>query len=69
MLPSVAITAKRLVDGRSLPLLVVGLAMLTYLSMYADGSVPGAALGPLGGKLSYLHEFFHHARHLGFACH
>ena len=65
----VGLTAKRLVDQRRLSLFMLGLAMLMYLSMYADGSVPGAAFGDAGSKLAYVHEFFHHARHLGFACH
>lgn len=57
---------QRLVDARSRSVLVAALAALAYLSMYADSV---AAFGDAGGSLAYLHEFFHHTRHLGFACH
>ena len=49
---------------------VLGLVLLLYMSMYVDGSVHGSAvLGSGAANLNYVHEFFHHARHLAFACH
>ena len=52
------------------PWAVLGLALLMYVSMYVDGSVHGSAvLGSSAANLNYVHEFFHHARHLAFACH
>ena len=49
---------------------ILGLALLLYASMYMDGAVHGSAVfGSAGLKLNYVHEFFHHARHLAFACH
>jgi hypothetical protein len=50
-------------------MVAVALAVAAYLSMYADGAVHAASLGFASGAFAYLHEFFHHARHLGFACH
>ena len=54
------------------PLFVAGLAALVYLAMYADGvasASPILGVSALDTGLSYMHEFFHHARHMGFACH
>jgi len=34
-----------------------------------DGSVHAAALGDAGSKLGYVHEVFHHARHVALMCH
>ena len=68
-----ALTAALVARGIGRPLwpwIALGLAVLLYASMYIDGTVHGAAFfGSAGLKLNYVHEFFHHARHLGFACH
>ena len=40
-----------------------------YLLGYVEGDVHGAVLGNAGLKLNYVHEAFHHARHLAFMCH
>lgn len=43
-------------------------AVLLYLIGYVDGSVHWAAIGsPVA--LDYVHEFFHHARHVALMCH
>ena len=49
----------------------LGLAImaLLYVVGYVDGSVHAAALGTTGAKLGYVHEFFHHARHVALMCH
>ncbi len=49
----------------------LGLAImaLLYIVGYVDGSVHAAALGTTGAKLGYVHEFFHHARHVALMCH
>ena len=44
---------------------ILGAAILLYMVGYVDGSVLGAA----GAKLNYVHEFFHHARHVALMCH
>ena len=51
--------------------MVLGLALmgLLYVVGYVDGSVHAAALGTSGAKLGYVHEFFHHARHVALMCH
>ena len=68
-----SLIASAVAQGISRPLwpwAVLGLAVLLYVSMYVDGSVHGSAiLGSTALKLNYVHEFFHHARHLAFACH
>jgi hypothetical protein len=46
-----------------------GAVILLYLVGYVDGSVHAAALGTAGAKLGYVHEFFHHARHVALMCH
>ena len=48
---------------------VFGAVVLLYLVGYVDGSVHAAALGTAGAKLGYVHEFFHHARHVAMMCH
>ena len=64
--------AAKVTEGRGRQLAVVGLAAMTYLAMYADGAgaaSPVLGVGALDTGLAYMHEFFHHARHMGFACH
>ena len=48
---------------------VLAAAVLLYMVGFVDGSVHGAALGDTSGKLNYVHEFFHHARHVALMCH
>ena len=44
--------------------------MLLYAVGYVDGSVHAAAIiGDKGMVLNYVHEFFHHARHVALMCH
>ena len=43
--------------------------LLLYMVGYVDGSVHGVAFGDSGMKLDYVHEFFHHARHVAMMCH
>ena len=43
--------------------------LLLYMMGFVDGSVHGAVLGDTSGKLNYVHEFFHHARHVALMCH
>ena len=40
-----------------------------YFVGYADGSIHGAAFGSVGVNLGFVHEFFHHARHVALMCH
>ena len=40
-----------------------------YIVGYVDGTVHAAILGDAGLKLDYVHEFFHHARHVALMCH
>ena len=47
----------------------LGAMALWYVVGYVDGSVHAAALGVGGAKLGYVHEFFHHARHVALMCH
>lgn len=54
--------------NRWLPLALGAVAIL-YMVGYLDGAVHGAALGSVGAKAAYLHEFFHHARHVALMCH
>ena len=51
-----------------LPVLLAA-TLLLYFVGYVDGSVHGVAFGDAGTKLNYVHEFFHHARHVAFMCH
>ncbi len=48
---------------------VLGAVVLLYMVGYVDGGVHGAVLGGAGAKLGYVHEFFHHARHVVLMCH
>ena len=43
--------------------------MLLYMIGYVDGTAHGAVLGSTGANLGYVHEFFHHARHVAMMCH
>ena len=51
-----------------LPLAMAAMALL-YLVGYVDGAVHAAALGSTGASLGYVHEFFHHARHVALMGH
>ncbi len=45
-------------------------AIVLYAAGYVDGSVHAAAIvGDKGAALNYVHEFFHHARHVALMCH
>jgi hypothetical protein len=48
---------------------VILAGVLLYMMGFVDGGVHGAALGDGAGKLNYVHEFFHHARHVALMCH
>jgi hypothetical protein len=48
---------------------VLAASALLYIVGFVDGSVHGAVLGDAGLGLNYVHEFFHHARHVAFMCH
>ena len=50
------------------PWLLLATALLYFVG-YVDGSVHGGVLGVSGENLGYVHEFFHHARHVGLMCH
>ena len=45
---------------------VVLAAILLFFMGFVDGTVYGSSLGDSAGKLNYVHEFFHHARHVAF---
>ena len=51
--------------SRWLPAILAGTVALYFLG-YVDGSAQGTFLG---GNMAYVHEFFHHARHLALMCH
>jgi len=51
-----------------MPWAIAATALLYFIG-YVDGSVHGAILGDAGLRLNYVHEFFHHARHVAFMCH
>ena len=51
--------------SRWLPAVLAATVALYFLG-YVDGSAQGAFLG---SKMAYVHEFFHHARHLALMCH
>lgn len=51
-----------------LPWAVAAVASL-YIMGYVDGSVHAAFMGDMGGGMNYVHEFFHHARHVALMCH
>ena len=47
-----------------------GAAVLLYAMGYVDGGVHAAAfVGEGGAVMNYVHEFFHHARHVALMCH
>ena len=48
---------------------VLSAMVALYLVGYVDGSIHGVALGDSSMKLNYVHEFFHHARHVALMCH
>ncbi|MXY20150.1 MAG: hypothetical protein F4Y49_02310 [Dehalococcoidia bacterium] len=49
---------------------VGGAIVLLYAMGYVDGSVHAAAfVGDSGAVMNYVHEFFHHARHVALMCH
>ena len=48
---------------------VLGATLLLYFVGYVDGTVHAAALGSESVTLQYVHEFFHHGRHLILMCH
>ena len=48
---------------------VLGAVALLYMVGYIDGAVHAAALGSTGAAMGYVHEFFHHARHVALMCH
>ena len=44
--------------------------MLATVALYFVGYVDGTAQGSfLGGNMAYVHEVFHHARHVALMCH
>ena len=51
-----------------LPWVFAATAVLYFVG-YADGSVHAAAFGTAGANMGYVHEFFHHARHVALMCH
>ena len=49
---------------------IVGAVVVLYAMGYVDGSVHAAAFfGEKGVVMDYVHEFFHHARHVALMCH
>ena len=49
---------------------IAGATVLLYAMGYVDGSVHAAAfVGDNGAAMNYVHEFFHHARHVALMCH
>ena len=48
---------------------VILAGVLLYMVGFVDGSVHGVALGDSSMKLDFVHEFFHHARHVALMCH
>jgi hypothetical protein len=49
---------------------VAAAAVLLYAMGYVDGSVHASSIvGDKGMMLNYVHEFFHHARHVALMCH
>ena len=49
---------------------MAGATVLLYAMGYVDGSVHAAAFVGAGGTaFNYLHEFFHHGRHVALMCH
>jgi len=64
-------TLRGTLDGQEsrvwVPLAVLAVAVLYFIG-FVDGGVHAAAIGS-PTALDQVHEFFHHARHLGFMCH
>ena len=54
--------------GKWIPWVMLG-AFLLYMTGFVDGSVHGVAFGDSSMKLNFVHEFFHHARHVAMMCH
>ena len=54
--------------GKWVPWVVLA-GVLLYMVGFVDGSVHGVALGDSSMKLNFVHEFFHHARHVAMMCH
>ena len=49
---------------------MAGAVVLLYAMGYVDGSVHAAAfVGDSGAAMDYVHEFFHHGRHVALMCH
>ncbi len=49
---------------------MAGATVLLYAMGYVDGSVHAAAfVGESGTVVNYVHEFFHHGRHVALMCH
>ena len=48
---------------------LLGAVFLLYMVGYIDGSVHVAAIAGTGFGMDYVHEFFHHARHVALMCH
>ena len=46
---------------------VILAGVLLYTVGYLDSSLHGVVAGPV--VLGYVHEFFHHARHVALMCH
>lgn len=53
---------------RWLPWVLLAVVALYFVG-YVDGSVHAASFGAAGAKMGYVHEFFHHARHVALMCH
>ena len=47
---------------------IIGATLILYIMGYAEGTVHASAIGG-STTLAYVHEFFHHARHVAFMCH
>jgi hypothetical protein len=47
---------------------VLGATLALYLVGFTDGTVHASAIGG-STTLAYVHEFFHHARHVALMCH
>ena len=49
---------------------MAGAVVLIYAMGYVDGDVHAAAIvGESGAVMNYVHEFFHHGRHVALMCH
>ncbi|HEU0020972.1 MAG TPA: CbtB-domain containing protein [Dehalococcoidia bacterium] len=47
---------------------ILGATIGLYMVGFVDGSVHASAIGG-STTLAYVHEFFHHARHVALMCH